>query len=96
MIATANRYGPWASDLDPAERRARLRSMQAITRLCCGARGQVLADWLRRAETDEAALEPALDALDHLAPLDRRRILASFAAVVAGAPAVQQGGGSVG
>lgn len=81
MTATARAFGPWAAGLDPAERLARLRSLRAITRAYLGPRGAQLADCLLRAETNEAALVPALDALDQLASLDRRRVLASYAAL---------------
>ena len=81
MIPAADQFGPWALDLDPAERLARLRSMRAIVRLSCGARGEAFADLLRQAERDPAALEPAADALKRLAGLDRRHVLTSFAAL---------------
>lgn len=81
MIAACDAFGPWRPDIDPAERLARLRSMRAIARLCLGPRGEAFTESLRRAETDEAALEPALRELDALASLDRRAILASFAAL---------------
>lgn len=44
-------------------------------------RGERLADLLRQAEQDPEALEPALRALDAFAPLDRRSVLASLAAL---------------
>lgn len=75
MIRPSAAYGSWATGLNPAERLARLRSLRAITRAYLGPRGQQLADCLHRAESDDAALIPALDALD------RRRVLASFASL---------------
>lgn len=78
-IAPVDRWGPFAADIDEAERRARLRSMRAIVHLCTGPRGERLADELRRAERDAAHLPAALVALDALAALDRRQVLASFA-----------------
>ena len=80
-IVAADRFGPWSNTIDESERRARLRAMQAITGLCTGPRGKHLADLLRRAEHEPNALEPALAALTQLAALDRRTILASFAAI---------------
>ncbi|WP_342150370.1 hypothetical protein [Methylorubrum sp. SB2] len=81
MIALTDRFGPWADDIDRAERLARLRSMRAIVRLATGPRGEALANELHRAERDASRLPFALAALDHLAPLDRRQILASYAAL---------------
>ncbi len=79
MIAPCDQFGPWRLDITDAERLARLRGLRAIVRLCLGPRGEVLADALRRAESDPGYLPAALTALDGLAPLDRRTVLASFA-----------------
>lgn len=79
MIPALDQWGPFRPDIDPAERLARLRSLRAITRLCCGPRGERLANELNRAERDASRLPFALAALDHLAPLDRRQVLASYA-----------------
>lgn len=81
MIALADRFGPWSDRIDAAERLARLRSLRAITRLCCGPRGDRLADELHRAERDASRLPFALAALDCLAALDKRQVLTSFAAL---------------
>lgn len=78
-LAPAQRFGPWALDLEPGERLARLRSLRAIVRLMTGPRGAALADLLLTAETDDSALVPAATALDGLAPIDMRRVLASYA-----------------
>ncbi|GMA78132.1 hypothetical protein [Methylorubrum aminovorans] len=80
-IPTADRFGPWSDRIDAAERVARLRSLRAIVRLTTGPRGKRLGDLLYRAEKDAAALVPALAALNRLATLDRRSVLASFAAL---------------
>lgn len=74
-------YGPWAPGLDQAELRARLRSLRAIARIVAGPRADSLGTLLLQAERDATALEPAADALDRLAPLDRRSILGSYAAL---------------
>lgn len=79
MIPNSDRWGPWRDGLDAAELRARLRSLRALARVLLGPRGDSLADALHRAEDDPAALVPALAALDQLAPLDRRRLLGSYA-----------------
>ena len=81
MIRPCDQFGPWAPDLDTAERRARLRAMQALARVHCGPRGADLVRLLAQAETDSAALEPALTALDRLPSNDRRHVLASYAAL---------------
>lgn len=81
MIASIDQWGPFRTDIDAAERLARLRSLRAIVRLSTGPRGDRLAGLLHRAERDTAALEPALAALNALAALDRRSVLASFAAL---------------
>lgn len=81
MIPASSAFGPWRPDIEPAERLARLRSLRAITRLHLGPRGTAFAEALRRAETDPDQLEAALRQLDALASLDRRTVLASFAAL---------------
>lgn len=82
-IPSRDWWGPWRPDIEPPERLARLRSLRVVVRLLCGPRGADLERHLRDAETDRPALLRALDALDRLAPLDRRRVLASYAAVMA-------------
>ena len=47
--------------------------------LSTGPRGADLADLLLRAKSDPTALPAAIDALDRLAGLDRRHVLASYA-----------------
>lgn len=79
MIPTADAWGPFAPNLDPAERRARLRSLRALSRVYAGPRAATLCRFLAQAETDPDALEPASIEINRLAPLDRRAILASFA-----------------
>lgn len=79
MIFSGDQWGPFAEGLDPAEQRARLRSLRALARVYCGPRAADLCSLLAQAETNPEALEPANVALNRLAPLDRRAILASFA-----------------
>jgi len=81
MIAPADRWGPFADSIEPGERLARLRTLRAITHLQLGRRGEHLASLLRRAEADPDALAPAVSALNRLAALDRRHVLASFASL---------------
>lgn len=79
MIARCDQFGPWRPDITDAERLARLRSLRAIAHLTLGPRGEAFADALRLSERDPDHLPAALRALDALAPLDRRQVLASFA-----------------
>ena len=67
--------------VEAAELKARLRSMQMATRILCGPRARTLELALSAAERDEAALSEAMKALEALAPLDRRRVLASWGSV---------------
>lgn len=80
-ICPSDRFGPWAPDLDRAEYVARCRSMRGLARLLAGDRAGSLCDALKTAEDDKGLLVAALVALDALASLDRRRILASYAAL---------------
>ena len=81
MIPAADAWGPFRPDIDPAERKARLRCLRDVVHLSAGPRGQVLADFLLRAEQHAALLPPALSALAALDPLDKRRVWASYAAL---------------
>ena len=80
-VPVGDRFGPWADDLDEAERRARLRSMRALTRVLCGPRGIELAAHLARAEHDPTALLAAHGALYRLPSRDRREVLTSYSAL---------------
>ena len=83
MIPAADRFGPFADDIEPAERRARLRSLRALARVFCGPRAADLCRLLAEAETNPAALEPASQALGRLAANDRQHVLASYARLIA-------------
>lgn len=78
MIPTSWQFGPFARGLDPAERTRRLWTMRAVVLMHCGPRGDVAARALELAEHNDAATELAIGALDRLASLDRRRVLASY------------------
>jgi hypothetical protein len=71
-------FGPFATDLDPAERLARIRSMRALASVFAH-RHQSFVDTLRAAEVDPAAFGEACRLLDTLPALNRRRLLASYA-----------------
>jgi hypothetical protein len=73
-------FGPWHPDIDAPERLARLRSMRALAGVFCHHHPQ-FAEALRAAETDQAELERALQLLDELPALNRRRLLASYGAM---------------
>ena len=81
-MTAADQFGPWAPDLDPCERRARCRTLRAVARLMAGPRADALCSALACAETDSSHLDRALAALDRLASLDRRKILASYGPVM--------------
>lgn len=81
MIPASDAWGPFAADLDPAEYRARCRCLRAVAHLTTGPRGETLAERLRQAEADRSALPLALDALNRLAGLDLRHVLASYSAL---------------
>ena len=63
---------------DPVERVARLRSLALGARLICGPRGTRLEQALRNAERNPEALQAALEQIDALDALDRRRLLAAW------------------
>jgi hypothetical protein len=75
-------WGPFALGLMSAERVARLRTLRALVRVLCGSRGSDVERLLWRAETKLAALPDAATALDRLSPLDQRRVLSTYAALL--------------
>jgi hypothetical protein len=72
-------FGPWVTELDPAERIARIRAIRALAGVFCH-RFPSSGEALLRAEAEPAALEEALRLLDELPALNRRRLLASCTA----------------
>lgn len=73
-------FGPWAQDLDAAERLARLRGLRAIALLLARPHVAFTAA-LRRAEADARALQDAAVELDRLPALTRRRVLSAYLAL---------------
>ncbi|HLG85980.1 MAG TPA: hypothetical protein VKZ79_02165 [Alphaproteobacteria bacterium] len=71
-------FGPWVADLPELERIARLRELRALAVMYCGP-AHPLAIALREAEADPEASERALEHLERLPPLRRRRVLATLA-----------------
>ena len=80
-IPPGDQWGPFAPDIDDAERLARLRSLRALALVHCGPHGAVLRAALRAAETKPAALAIALEAINSLPAVPRRHLLASYAAL---------------
>lgn len=81
VIAPGDQWGPFASGLDPAERLARLRCLRAIVHLVCGPRGAAAERVLIENERDPARAIEALAAFYAMAPLDKRRVLSTYAAL---------------
>lgn len=80
MIPTGEAFGPWAANLDHAERLARTRAMRALANVFAHRHPQFV-EALRAGETDPTALDQALQLLNELPALNRRRLLASYGAV---------------
>lgn len=76
-----DQWGPFAPDLDPCERRARLRSLRAIVRMNLGPRGTLLDRALHCAEEGAVSLDTLHGVLSRLPSLDFRRVVASYAAL---------------
>ncbi|WP_267360978.1 MULTISPECIES: hypothetical protein [unclassified Methylobacterium] len=83
MIAFLDQWGPFAPDLRPAERVERLRALRAITRLLLGPAGEGLTKLLALSEIDPdpSTLRCAVDLINAMPSLDRRKILASYGAL---------------
>ena len=83
MSTDPDRIGPWADNLAPDERKARLRSLRALCQLFCGPDHRLVSA-LRRAEDDpgDAAAGEAWAELMGLPSIRRRRILANMGETV--------------
>ncbi|MHC2104120.1 hypothetical protein [Methylobacterium sp. CM6246] len=83
VIRSADSWGPFAPDLEPGERVARLRILRAIAHLLLGPRGLNLQGSIRAAEQHRTMgrLSDVLSEIDALAAKDRRNVLTSYAAV---------------
>lgn len=73
-------FGPWRFDLSESERQARCREWRALAIVLVG-RSHPLTVALADAIADPAAADRALCQLEELAPLRRRRLLATAAAL---------------
>jgi hypothetical protein len=74
-------YGPFAKGIDSVERARKLMCFAGITACHLGS-GHPLVSELRLAETDDAALEHAFAMFEELPALPRRRVLATYAAIM--------------
>ena len=80
MTAAPEPWGPWAPDLDAAERLARFRSLRTLVQVFAGPDHALVAA-LANAEIDPAAANAAWEALSTTPSLTRRRVLSTFAAI---------------
>src|SRR5689334_838474 len=73
-------YGPWSPTCPSGERERQLRCLQAIAFMVLRPH-HPLIPLLRRAESNAMAFVEALDAVERLPALHRRRLLATHSAV---------------
>jgi hypothetical protein len=83
MAASKDNWGPWDQAINAAERVARLRALRAFVQAFYGTnhalnKALYFAESLEPADLDGAALE-----LERLPALDRRKILSTYAALIA-------------
>lgn len=81
MIDPGDRFGPWAEGISPMERFARLRSLRTIAMCMFGAHTPVAKPLFLAESLDPAELEAALEALNRMPALDRRKLLSSYITV---------------
>jgi hypothetical protein len=77
----AGPFGPFRPDVDRVERVAGFRALAMGAAVYCGSHHELVGE-LRKAETDEAAAAHALELLDRLPSLTRRRLISTFAVVM--------------
>lgn len=77
-------WGPFQPGLEAGERLARLRTLRGLIRVLAGPRGAEAGHKLLLAEVDpdDEVLAEAAQEFDRLPAIDRRRVLASFAALL--------------
>jgi hypothetical protein len=80
MIVPAG-FGPWQAGLDEPERSARCRELRALAVVYCG-RQHPLTLVLAAAIADAESAEQARAVLSALPALQRRRLLASYGALL--------------
>jgi len=86
---TSSTFGPWVRNIDPDERAKQFRSLSALAAVFLGS-GHELVGELRAAETDPEAAARALQLLDHVPSLTRRRLLSTFGSVTWGPPKLRR------
>jgi hypothetical protein len=84
------RYGPWSPTCPAGERERQLRCLAGIAACQLGSGHPIIAA-LRAAESNTMAYVDALDAMERMPALWRRRLLATHAAVTW--PRQRRGGG---
>jgi hypothetical protein len=79
--------GPWADDIDPAERLARYHSLRALVQVFCGSTHPLVLA-LARAEVDHSddAARLAWQALETMPSRTRRSVLCSMATLMRTTP----------
>jgi hypothetical protein len=83
MAAPVDSWGPWAATINAAERVARLRALRAFVQAFYGT-NHPLNKALYFAESGEPAdLDAASLELERLPARDRRKILSTYAALIA-------------
>jgi hypothetical protein len=80
MTSGMSTFGPWVAGIDPAEREKQFRSLAALAAVFLGSSHQLVAE-LRAAETDPEAAARALELIDAVPSLTRRRLLSVFGSV---------------
>jgi hypothetical protein len=77
----AGLFGPFRPDVDRVEKTAQFRALAMGAAVYCGSDHELVGE-LRKAETDETAAANALELLDRLPSLTRRRLISTFAAIM--------------
>jgi hypothetical protein len=77
------KFGPFVDGLDPAERARQFRSLSVLAAAYTGS-GSELVRALKDAEKDYAAAPRALELLDRMPALTKRKMLSIFGAVTWG------------
>jgi hypothetical protein len=73
-------FGAWNPQISPAERLARLRALRALAHVFAHRHPDFATALLAAERGDDDALRRAQELLDRLPALNRRRLLASYAA----------------
>jgi hypothetical protein len=73
-------FGPWAPGVEADERRRQFRCMAALAAAFTGSQSALVAA-MREAERDDNAAGRALELLNDLPALTRRRIVSTFGGV---------------